>query len=162
MKDHEQLLGEDELRRMRPAATPPELTQRLLAARPSRQPALQPPTRRAPEWRAVLRWLVPVTASAAAVVLAVLVWRSLGPSSSFESSRSTADAGPAVKADDVEIGQQLVSSFDTVARLPSGEPVRFRCREWMDEVILRDKEEGLTIEQRTPRVEVIPVRFETY
>jgi len=67
-----------------------------------------------------------------------------------------------IKADDVEIDQRLVSSFDAVAQLPSGLPVRFRCREWADEVVLRDTARGIVIEQRAPRLEVVPVSFEMY
>jgi hypothetical protein len=62
----------------------------------------------------------------------------------------------------VQIDQALVWSFDAVARLPSGEPIRFRCREWMDQVVLSDRDRGVVFEQRAPRVEVVPVRFETY
>jgi hypothetical protein len=69
---------------------------------------------------------------------------------------------PPLKADSVQIDEQLVGAFDAVGRLPNGEPVRFHCREWMDNVVLRDKTRGVVIEQRTPRVEVVPVRFETY
>lgn len=66
------------------------------------------------------------------------------------------------KANVVRVDQALVSSYDAVAQLPSGEPVRFRCRKWMDDVVMKDKSHGLVIEQSIPRVEVIPVRFETY
>lgn len=71
-------------------------------------------------------------------------------------------AATPLKADSVQIDRQLVASFDAVARLPGGEPIRFRCREWVDEVVLQDKARGLVVEQRAPRLEVIPVRFETY
>jgi hypothetical protein len=67
-----------------------------------------------------------------------------------------------VKADKVEFGQDLVATFDAVARLPSGQPVRFRCRQWSDQMVMRDSSKGLVIEERTPRLEVVPVRFETY
>jgi hypothetical protein len=66
------------------------------------------------------------------------------------------------QADDVQIAQDLVSSFDTLAKLPGGEPVRFRCRQWVDKITLSDNTHGLVYEQRTPRVEIIPVGFETY
>jgi hypothetical protein len=68
----------------------------------------------------------------------------------------------ALRADNVEIDRQLVSAFEAVATLPDGEPVRIRCREWMDEVVLHDSKSGVAIRQRTPRFEVIPVRLETY
>ena len=69
---------------------------------------------------------------------------------------------PLLKADKVEIDRQLVADFDAIARLPSGEPVRFRCQQWMDKVWLRDSAAGLVIERTTPRLEIVPVRFETY
>ena len=56
----------------------------------------------------------------------------------------------------------MVALFDAVAQLPNGQPVRFRCREWADEVVLRDPARGIVIERRTPRLEVVPIRFETY
>jgi hypothetical protein len=155
---HDQV--EQELQRLRPAAAPGEVMERLLVARPAQRPAAPQPHRQSNQfWALLLRWLIP--ASAVLIVL-VVVWPmplSLTPQTPHQ---DTANATPAVKADDVEIQQELVKSFDTIAVLPSGEPVRFRCREWLDEVTLRDKRSGFMIEQRTPRVEVIPVRFETY
>ena len=71
-------------------------------------------------------------------------------------------ANPAMKADDVKIDQRLVSSFDAVARLPGGEPVRFRCENWMDQMVLKDSSKGWVVNNRQPRFEVVPVGFETY
>ncbi len=151
---------EQELGRLRPAAPPPVLMSRLEAARPARGRAAAPATEEpAPLWPLLLRWLAP---AGAMLIAAVLIWRAAPPiyreSGGLHKSKPT----PAVVADAVEIQRELVKSFDTVAVLPTGEPVRFRCREWLDEVTLRDRDKGLVIEQRTPRVEVIPVRFETY
>jgi hypothetical protein len=67
-----------------------------------------------------------------------------------------------LRADDVKIDQRLVSSFDAVARLPGGEPVRFRCENWMDQTVVSDKSRGLVVENSRPRFEVVPVGFETY
>jgi hypothetical protein len=102
----------------------------------------------------VWRWLVPATA---VLVVGAIIWRANLPA-----GRGPETASTPVKADDVRINQQLVSTFDAVAQLPSGEPVRFRCREWMDEVVLRDSRRGVEVARRVPRVEVVPVRFETY
>lgn len=108
-----------------------------------------------PAWLALaLRWLIP---AAAMLVFGVIIWRANLPTGPMPEIARTP-----VKADDVRIDQQLVSTFDAVALLPSGEPVRFRCREWMDEVVLRDSRRGIEVARRVPRVEVIPVRFETY
>jgi hypothetical protein len=172
---------ETELRRLRPSLPPPDFLQRLKsetaalvaerraeakAAAPATQPektavhaavgASQPEAWSA--WRSLaLRWLVPATA---VLVVGAVIWRGSPPAERSKGSQQSASAP--VKADDVQINQQLVSTFDAVAPLPSGEPVRFRCREWMDEVVLRDSRRGVEVTRRVPRVEVVPVRFETY
>jgi len=135
----------------RPVADPPIVVSRLEAE----PPALM--------WW--LRWLIPATA---AVIVSVTLWQGGLPPASREATSAagpgnivTADA-PVMKADDVQIGQELVSSFDAVARLPGGEPVRFRLQQWMDRVVLRDTSQGLVVESRTPRFEIVPVGFETY
>ena len=67
-----------------------------------------------------------------------------------------------LKADDLQVNQELISSYEVVATLPTGEPVRFRCRKWEDQLVVKDKKRGVEIQQDSPRVEVVPVRFETY
>jgi hypothetical protein len=111
-------------------------------------------------WRLLLRWLAPTAAVAAAV--AVLVWWPSRHDQRQNGNQGSAAAQPALKADNVEFDQKLVAAFDAVARLPSGQPVRFRCREWADAVVLHDSASGIVVEQRTPRLEVVPVSFETY
>ena len=76
--------------------------------------------------------------------------------------KSAGIIAPLLKADDVKIDQRLVSSFDAVARLPGGEPVRFRLENWMDQVVLSDKSRGLVVEDRKPRLEVVAMGYETY
>ena len=178
MNDSELERFEAELRSATPARPPAEFLQRLksqvpvrvaerraraaLPAAPARaETSAAPETVRASEagvWASwlplVLRWLAP---AAAVLVVGAVVWRANLPT-----GRRPQTANAPVRADDVQIDQQLVSSFDTVATLPSGEPVRFRCREWMDEVVLRDSRRGVEVARRVPRVEVVPVRFETY
>ena len=173
-------LLEAELRRLRPARAPAKLLERLDAAkvllRSSGQETLSAsrlsrsqdaranaasaldaePAARLRRW---LRWLVP--AGAVAIVVS-LVW-ALNLSGTRAKRHLEAASNPAaVKADDVQINQELVSAFDAVASLPSGEPVRFRCQQWMDEVVLQDTKRGVVIERRTPRLEIMPVSFETY
>jgi hypothetical protein len=92
----------------------------------------------------------------------LLVWWPSTPENRQQDSPPGAAAEAALKADEVEIDQQLIVAFDAVARLPGGQPIRFRCREWADEVVLTDSAHGVVIEQRTPRLEVVPVSFETY
>lgn len=163
MNEQEHESFEMELRRLPPAKLPDDFAERLAAARPElaqrrSEPAACPP-RTAPGWR-LLRWLVPAAGAAACLVALVLVVSA--PNAGKPGSASAPAAPPTVRADDVEFGRQLIGAFETVATLPSGEPVRIRCREWLDEVVLRDTARGVVIEQRTPRLEVIPVRFETY
>jgi hypothetical protein len=114
-----------------------------------------------PLWSLLLRWLVPATA-AAGLVAALLVWWQHAQPQPQHAKAAVAASKPASKPDEVEIDRQLVALFDAVAQLPSGQPVRFRCREWSDEVVLRDPAGGIVIERRTPRLEVVPVRLEVY
>ncbi len=164
MNDHKQELFEAELRRMAPARPPTDFMARLVAAGPPdkiRHQAQPPVVSGLRAWSLLrLRWLVP--AAAVVIVAALGVWQvGLWPARLSWQTRP-ASAAPALKADAVRIDRELISAFDAVARLPSGEPVRFRCSQWMDQVVLSNKERGIVIEQRTPRVEVVPVRFETY
>ena len=163
MNDRDDELFEAELHRLKPARPPEEFMSRLVAARPVQRVQSSVRCRPIPPhsaWWWLLRWLAPATVAVA--VVALLVWRSLGPETVVRRQPATASANHALKADDVEIDRRLVAAYDAVAQLPGGEPVRFRCREWTDEVVLRDSARGVLIEQRTPRLEVIPVSFETY
>lgn len=168
MKDFSPEQFEAELRRQKPATAPAGLLQRLKAVEPETGSAVGDRGARSGYsvvsagrefWFKLGWWLAPATV----VVIAslVLIRAHMGSGGQPRKTDLLANT-PAVKADDIEIQSELVSSFDTVARLPSGEPVRYRCREWVDEVTLRDRDRGIMVEKRTPRVEVIPVSFETY
>ena len=153
MNENELQRFEADLRRVVPARPPDDFMARLKAARPVCEARTSARAARLPgitfrPW--LLRWFIPATVI---ITVGLVVWRVTLP---------VAKGAPALKADNVQIDQELLSAFDTVARLPSGEPVRFRCRTWMDQVVVTDKQRGVVIEQRTPRVEVVPVRFETY
>lgn len=162
---------EAELRSLKPAQPPAVLVARLRAVKPAgpavesvasaaSRPGLQEVGPELGVWHLLLRWL---PLAAACIATGVIVWRVSMPARPQQTGSSQALApGAQLKADDVRIGRELVTSFDTVALLPSGEPVRFRCQEWMDKVVWRDTHRGVTVEQRTPRFEVVPVRFETY
>jgi hypothetical protein len=166
--DREQDKFEAELRRIAPANPPEVFMARLLAAGPPAKatcPEALPQAVEVPGFAQWLRWLIPATA--AALVVAVVLRAGLPPIArvaiSTANPETSATPTPTVlKADDVRIRHDLISSFDAVARLPGGEPVRFRFQQWMDQVVLSDSAQGLVVESRTPRVEVVPVRFETY
>jgi len=153
MNDPELERFEADLQRLLPARPPEDFLKRLKTARLVYSPEPRSKANRFPGFAIspwLLRWLIPATAM---LTIGLLVWRASLP---------VAKAASAIKADNVQIDRELLSAFDTVAQLPSGEPVRFRCRTWMDQVVLTDKQRGVVIEQRTPRIEVVPIGFETY
>jgi hypothetical protein len=163
--DQEQKQFEAALRKTRLVKLPGELRSRLLAAAPPKK------ARSAPPWPAlaILGWLrvlrLALPTAAAAVLVGLIVWcgalRSRPATTNSKALTGIVAVSP-LKADDVQIDQELVSSFDTLARLPGGEPVRFRCNQWLDQITLSNKAQGLVLQERTPRLEVVPVRFETY
>ncbi len=162
MNESEQDQFEVELRSLRPAPLPETLAKRLAALPPPRRKWMG-------SWRLLLRrngysswplyWWVP--AAAGMIVAGLLAWQWAELIREPLVPTQPAKTSPILRADDVEIDQQLVAVYDAIARLPSGEPVRFRCLEWRDEVVLRDSAQGVVIEQTTPRLEILPVRFET-
>jgi hypothetical protein len=105
-----------------------------------------------------LRW---VMAATPVVVAAILFFR-MASRPGGDPRKSSPTGSPTSKPNAVQVDHALVSSFDAVAELPDGEPVRFRCRKWMDDVVMRDPSSGVVIEHSSPRLEVVPVRFETY
>lgn len=168
MTDHELKQLEVELRQCQPAALPESLAARLrttthTADAPSAK--VVPATAFSPNLRQLLRWLLPV---AAVILVTAVIWQDKSrvtppPAVTENHALNPANmSAPVFEADKVQIGRKLVSSFDAVATLPGGEPVRFRCRQWLDQVVVRDNSQGLIVENRTPRVEVVPVGFVTY
>ena len=143
---------ESELKELRPAPMPARVSGCLLASVPST------PARRSNSfgWQNYLRWLIPATAMTAIGILVLSHTGLRHPSKTLLASSSP------LKADKVEINRQLLADFDAIGRLPDGRPVRFRCSQWLDNVRLHDSAAGLTIERSSPRLEIVPVGFETY
>jgi len=165
MNEFEPELLETELQRLKPAEPPADLMARLANALPgpghSRHTTRHRIASRLGTLRTLIRWLAPLTA--AAVLVALFVTRhSASSPGKFQGRIAPRLASSSVKADDVEIVQELVATFDAVAHLPSGEPVRFRCSQWLDDVVLHDSSRGILIQHQVPRLEVKPVEFETY
>ncbi len=160
MNERENESFEAELRRLRPANLPDEFESCLSPPPPIASPHLAPEPRSrrlslgASSW---LRWLAPAAALALVWPL-VLTQLKRGT----QSPPATAVPAPTLKADEVEIDRQLLDSFDAVANLPDGEPVRFRLQQWMDAVTLRDSVSGIEVVRRIPRIEFVPVSFATY
>jgi hypothetical protein len=153
---------ESELRALQPVRPPRETIDRVLKCLPSQaaQPAVTTAPGFAGRWPRLLKILIP--AGAVTVLLATWVIQRQTPAPTQQSQHAGSSAHSPLRADKVEIDRQLVADFDAVGRLPSGEPVRFRCQQWMEKVKLRDTAKGLVIEQTTPHLEIVPVRFETY
>jgi hypothetical protein len=155
MKDREQNLMEVELQRLKPATPPPELIERMLSAvpvPPSPRFETRAGTPRPTEWwMPWLRWLAPVSAIGLVAFVSI---RQIPLALNHPVTGINADA--------VQINHKLVSAYDAVGELPGGEAVRFRVREWSDSTVMHDSARGLVVEQSKPRLEVIPVAFETY
>ena len=162
MIESEQDRLERELRELAPAKLPDEFSERLSNAwNPGNPvPAPRQRARASVDRLSWLRWLAPAAAAVAAALALVAHSRHEMRGNRTPSTPSVEPA--ALNASDVEIDRRLVASFNAVATLPGGEPVQVQCREWMDQVVLRDAARGVAIQQRTPRFEIIPVRFETF
>lgn len=169
---------EAELKRLKPAPVPPELVSRLMAAR-SRPSAAARVSRPIPFWRQFwggglpLGWrLAPAGFAVAVLALAALLaWpprtsvpgkQALTASVTSNQPASQAENADVLDADHVEIEHNLLTAFDTVAEMPNGVPVRFNCQEWEDRVTFRDSRRGLMVERTVPRLEIVPVKYETY
>jgi len=170
MNDEE--LFETELKRLKPARPPEEFISRLEAGlgrtnlvetRFGTSRERTPAKAGTPNGFGWLRWLVPGTALAGAACLVALVLsRDATPAIKPVGDAAENSTVAPLKADDVQIDRRLVASFDAVTRLPDGAPLRVRCREWADKVVVVDSGNGVVIEQTQPRLEVVPVNFEIY
>ena len=137
MSDFDPQQFESELRRLRPGKPPQETLQRILKKVPARaaRPWLPSMPEMGGRWARLLRLLIP--AGAVTVLLTTWVFQRGHPSTKPTAPQRVAVHSP-VKADKVEIDRQLVADFDAVGKLPNGEPVRFRCQQWMEKVKLRE------------------------
>jgi hypothetical protein len=160
---------EAELRRLRPVRLTDDTLDRFAAVRQCqagtthRRTQADWPFLDSVRWCSLRRWLAPAL-GAVVVAIAMAGWWGWRHSSdpAGNAQGQAASPSPMLNADTVEIDRQLVASFDAIASLPDGEPVRVRFSEWEDQVCFRDTARGVTVEKRTPRLEVVPVRFETY
>ena len=159
MMQEEQERLEAALRQMPPAAPPPDFMERLRVATAEAPPVKRRAadrTFRTFRWAGMFVGWRGLAVGVPAAAMMVLAWLGLHPTTGQASDAS------GIKANAVQVDHSLVASFDTVAQLPGGEPVRFRCTEWQDDVVIHDDAHGVVISKSTPRVEVVPVRLETY
>src|SRR3982751_6013918 len=116
---------EAELRELKPSRVPDEFIKRM-EERLSPSTSQLPPRGNRPSpgiirFQNIWRWLVPASAIAAAVV-AILFLRAPTQSARPQQTQTAfAAATPALEADNVEMAQELVASFDAVGHLPTGE-----------------------------------------
>jgi hypothetical protein len=161
MIDPELQTLENELKKLKPARLREESLARLArAGLEGRAPASPSRTGWLEHWRQILAWLA--AAAATAAIMGLVVTRDGTPDRTRHLPATALDTRPTLQADKVEVDENLVTSFDAVAKLPNGEPVRFRCRQWMDEVKLKDSSRGVSIERKVPRLEVVSVKYDTY
>lgn len=164
MNDRELESFEAEMQRLRPAEAPPGLSEKILRSVRCPQPApatTSPPAGREPRfgWQ-VLRWLVPAGAAAAVAFFVISEPRPQPskPSPIFQAAKGPASSSP----EEMEVDRSLVATFEAVATMPGGKPVRFLCQEWQDKTTYRDGSRGLAIERSAPRLEIVPMRYEVY
>ncbi|HVV73260.1 MAG TPA: hypothetical protein VHI52_17445, partial [Verrucomicrobiae bacterium] len=167
MIDFESMEFESELKRLKPAAPPRGLLARLGGLRLEKPVRAVSASSKAAGFIArvlSVYWLVP--AGAALLIGSCLLFHQFSstpaPLVQGQAANPPTVANHPIHADQVEIDQKLITAFDAIARLPGDVPVRFHCREWRDEIVLRDSSRGVVIERQAPRLEVVPVRFETY
>jgi hypothetical protein len=151
---------ENELLELKPAAIPEKLMSRLSRVDLNRQSNGRVIQRRRTPFLNFLFWMAPISAAAAAAIF--LHIQQLNEHSTGAGGNNLKAGASPIKADKVEVVEQLVGTFDAVTHLPDGQPVRFRCSEWFDDVVLRDSTQGILIQHRVPRLEVKQVHFETY
>lgn len=138
---------EEALRGMRPAELPPQLMARLTAARPQ-------PRERA-VWRNVmLRWLLPLTASAC-VAAVTFFW--------LEKNHPSVAVAHEPQALPVESQDFLVSARPVgIVVAPNQRPYRIMEVEWLEHETVRAGAGGPDLHTATMRRDVIPVALELY
>ena len=163
MSDHELNSFETELRRLRPASAPDAFVTRLQevsggdTACDKTATPVRTPVSVVPIWRNWLKWLAPV-AGAALLLVWVLVQRPDQEPAPVE----LAENSPPPIIEEVELDKQLVAAFEGVAETPGGMPLRFRCYGWQEALTLRNASGDIEVEQRAPRLEIVPVGFDVY
>lgn len=153
---------ENELRALKPAM-PEQIAERLRQARLSVDLKSAPAT--SVRRHFFFRWYWWLAPAAAVVIASFFIWSGYHtPASTGHQAASpdTANAITAAGSGGVEVASELVSDFESVTQLESGEPVRFRYLAYVDNVTVEDPRSGVKWQQRSPRVEIVPVRLEVY
>lgn len=161
MTESEERHWESELRRAAPAPVPAELLEKLRKAAASSKRSAGHSLHPFVVLRLVRGWYW-AALSSLAIVVCLLAFPALRGSHSKEIAHSPASGPAPARLPVVLVDHALVSTYEAVAEMPGGLPVRFQCRKWMDKVEMRDAQGGLVVEQSTPRLEIVPKCLETY
>ena len=155
MSDHDPI--GDALRNLRPAEMDPPLMARLTAARPHTEAA----EKKSP-WREVLlRWLLPLAASACVAVatFAVLEHKRVTDAHGNNAAvAAAADAPPPVESQDFLVSARPVG----IVVAPNQQPYRIMDVEWLEYQTVRGSGGGPALHTATTRRDVIPVALELY
>jgi hypothetical protein len=172
MHDQELEAFEAELRKIKASPAPEALISRLLAVRSTPRLSVVDRVHPKPQgyaWMRLLRWLAPATALGMLLFISLVrhsppgaTRTGINPEQAKHVSAPLSSTVKPAETDEIEIGKTLLATFDAIAELPSGEPVRFRCQEWADTMVFRDRARGIAVERSTPRLEIVPVSLETY
>ncbi|MEO6787500.1 MAG: hypothetical protein ABI318_15315 [Chthoniobacteraceae bacterium] len=148
---------EKALRKLRPAELESPLMARLSAARPRRDAPQQKSA-----WRDVLlRWLLPLTASACvAVVTFALLERNRANEAreTYPNVTASADAPLPVESEDYLVSARPVG----IVVAPNQQPYRIMDVEWLEYETVRTGANGPALHTATTRRDVIPVALQVY
>lgn len=148
---------EDALEKMRPAKLEPALMARLSAARPQGESPQQKST-----WHGVVvRWLLPLAASACVAVATFLLLEHFRSAGEIPGS-TPGIAGPGTPTP-VESHDYLVSARPVgIVIAPNQQPYRIMDVEWLEYQTVQEKAGGPALHTATTRRDVIPVALELY
>ena len=155
MSDHDPI--EEALRKLRPAELENPLMARLSAARPH-----DDAPRKKSAWREVLlRWLLPVAASAGvAMATFYFLERNRADSTHAGDPKGVASADETLP---VESQDYLVSARPVgIVVAPNQQPYRIMDVQWLEYQTVREKAGGPALHTATTRRDVIPVALELY
>ena len=148
---------EDALRKMRPAELEPSLMARLSAARPHGETP-----RPKSVWREVLlRWLLPVAASACVAVATFLLLehnRATDVPGGSPDTLASAETPPSMESQDYLVSARPVG----IVVAPNQQPYRIMDVQWLEYQTVREKTGGPALHTATTRRDVIPVALELY
>lgn len=151
MNEHDPF--ERALEKLRPKELESTLMARLTAARPHSESA-----ERKSSWRELLlRWLLPITASAC-VAVATFIFLERSRSNNAQAKTATATGPLPVESQDYLLSAQPVGMVVG----PNQRPYRIMDVQWLEYETVRTGEDGPALHTATTRRDVIPVAMEIY